>query len=190
MHCGPHVRFLPPFFYGWLRTVRFQRPLITLSTLLMTAHKAETAVQGWSVDAMEDVILTHTHTCAPLFFNEIFQLGFIRVSDKSQTNSSILRENSSTFSKKKKLKNKQSSFECIPYASSRYHHNCIKHDRQLLSSTNRQPRTQHDAYNAAGVLFHSLGHNTRYSGCGLESMNTMLDLWGMLVRVLNRSSHR
>ena len=26
------------------------------------AHKAETAVQGWSVDPMEDVILTHTHT--------------------------------------------------------------------------------------------------------------------------------
>ena len=35
---------------------------ITLSTLLMMAHKAETAVQGWSVDPMEDVILTHTHT--------------------------------------------------------------------------------------------------------------------------------
>ena len=32
---------------------------ITLSTLLMMAHKAETAVQGWSVDPMEDVILTH-----------------------------------------------------------------------------------------------------------------------------------
>ena len=27
LHCGSHVRFLPPFFYGWLRTVRFQRPL-------------------------------------------------------------------------------------------------------------------------------------------------------------------
>ena len=25
----------------------------------MMAHKAETAVQGWSVDPMEDVILTH-----------------------------------------------------------------------------------------------------------------------------------
>ena len=37
---------------------------ITLSTLLMMAHKAETAVQGWSVDPMEDVILTHTHTHA------------------------------------------------------------------------------------------------------------------------------
>ena len=35
---------------------------ITLSTLLMMAHKAETAAQGWSVDPMEDVILTHTHT--------------------------------------------------------------------------------------------------------------------------------
>ena len=33
---------------------------ITLSTLLMMAHKAETAVQRWSVDPMEDVILTHT----------------------------------------------------------------------------------------------------------------------------------
>ena len=32
---------------------------ITLSTLLMMAHKAETAVQGWSVDPMEAVILTH-----------------------------------------------------------------------------------------------------------------------------------
>ena len=32
---------------------------ITLSTLLMMAQKAETAVQGWSVDPMEDVILTH-----------------------------------------------------------------------------------------------------------------------------------
>ena len=28
----------------------------------MIARKAETAVQGWSVDPMEDVILTHTHT--------------------------------------------------------------------------------------------------------------------------------
>ena len=28
MHCRSHVRLLPPFFYGWLRTVRFQRPLI------------------------------------------------------------------------------------------------------------------------------------------------------------------
>ena len=28
----------------------------------MMAHKAETAVQGWSVDPMEDVIWTHTHT--------------------------------------------------------------------------------------------------------------------------------
>ena len=40
---------------------------ITLSTLLMMAHKAETAVQGWSVDPVEAVILTHahihTHTC-------------------------------------------------------------------------------------------------------------------------------
>ena len=35
---------------------------ITLSTLLMMAHKAETAVQGWSVDPMEVVILTHIHT--------------------------------------------------------------------------------------------------------------------------------
>ena len=34
---------------------------ITLSTLLMMAHKAETAVQGWSVDPMEDVILTRVH---------------------------------------------------------------------------------------------------------------------------------
>ena len=32
---------------------------ITLSTLLMMAHKAETSVQGWSVDPMDDVILTH-----------------------------------------------------------------------------------------------------------------------------------
>ena len=32
---------------------------ITFSTLLMMAHKAETALQGWSVDPMEDVILTH-----------------------------------------------------------------------------------------------------------------------------------
>ena len=32
---------------------------ITLGTLLMMAHKVETAVQGWSVDPMEDVILTH-----------------------------------------------------------------------------------------------------------------------------------
>ena len=29
-------------------------------TLLMMAHKAETAVQGWNVDPREDVILTHT----------------------------------------------------------------------------------------------------------------------------------
>ena len=28
LHCRSHVRFLPPFFYGWLRTVRFQRPLL------------------------------------------------------------------------------------------------------------------------------------------------------------------
>ena len=30
LHCGSHVRFLPPppFFYGWLRTVRLQRPLL------------------------------------------------------------------------------------------------------------------------------------------------------------------
>ena len=28
LHCGSHVRFLPPFFYDWLRTVRFQRPLV------------------------------------------------------------------------------------------------------------------------------------------------------------------
>ena len=27
LHCGSHVRFLPPFFYGGLRTVRFQHPL-------------------------------------------------------------------------------------------------------------------------------------------------------------------
>ena len=26
-HCRSYVRFLPQFFYGWLRTVRFQRPL-------------------------------------------------------------------------------------------------------------------------------------------------------------------
>ena len=28
LHCQSHVRFLPPFFYGWLRIVRFQRPLV------------------------------------------------------------------------------------------------------------------------------------------------------------------
>ena len=28
LHCRSHVRFLPPFFYGWLRIVRFQRPLL------------------------------------------------------------------------------------------------------------------------------------------------------------------
>ena len=32
LHCRSHVRFLPPFFYGWLRIVRFQRPLIVLAT--------------------------------------------------------------------------------------------------------------------------------------------------------------
>ena len=30
----------------------------------MIAHKAETAVQVWSVDRMEDVILTHTPVVA------------------------------------------------------------------------------------------------------------------------------
>ena len=32
LHCRSHVRFLPPFFYGWLRTVRFHRPLSELSS--------------------------------------------------------------------------------------------------------------------------------------------------------------
>ena len=27
LHWGSHVRFIPPFFYGWLRAVRFLRPL-------------------------------------------------------------------------------------------------------------------------------------------------------------------
>ena len=51
---------------------------IICSTFLMMPHKAETVVQGWSADPIEDVILTHartharthtyTHTRASLLF--------------------------------------------------------------------------------------------------------------------------
>ena len=56
---------------------------ITLSTLLMMAHKAETAVQGWSVDPMEAVILTHTHTHTHTHADRSWSLSCMIVSRSS-----------------------------------------------------------------------------------------------------------
>ena len=63
---------------------------ITLSTLLMMAHKAETAVQSWSVDPVEDVIFdTHTHTHTHTHRHVVYliscrQCGFQYVGETSQ----------------------------------------------------------------------------------------------------------
>ena len=43
LNCRSHVRFLPPFFYGWLRIVRFQRPLV----LDKNINAWTTAAEAW-----------------------------------------------------------------------------------------------------------------------------------------------
>ena len=47
LHWGSHVRFLPPFFYGWLRTVRFQRPLVHCINSL--CHMRSVMLQRWGL---------------------------------------------------------------------------------------------------------------------------------------------